>query len=74
MDVTQERALSELRRFAYAHSPFYSRFHAGKLDRPLQELPVLTKAELMASFDALVTDRSELVARLNEFQPDSLVA
>jgi len=61
----QESALSELRRFAYARSPFYSRFHRGKLDRPLQELPVLSKAELMASFDELVTDRS---VRLSEVQ------
>jgi phenylacetate-CoA ligase len=58
----QERALSELRRFAYEHSPFYSRFHRGLLDRPLQELPVLTKAELMESFDELVTDRSVRLA------------
>ena len=25
-------------------SRFYRRFHAGRTDRPLQELPVLTKA------------------------------
>jgi phenylacetate-CoA ligase len=61
----QEQALSELRRFAYERSPFYSRFHRGKLDRPLNELPILTKAEMMESFDELVTDRS---VRLTEVQ------
>ena len=40
-----------------ARSPFYQRFHAGLEARPLAELPVLTKAELMATFDDLVTDR-----------------
>jgi phenylacetate-CoA ligase len=45
-----------LRRHAYAHSPFYRRFHAGLEGKPLHELPVLTKTELMNSFDELVTD------------------
>jgi hypothetical protein len=38
------------------HSPFYQRFHAGRTDRPLHELPVLTKAMVMEHFDQLVTD------------------
>ena len=37
-------------------SRFYRRFHAGRTDRPLQELPVLTKAMVMEHFDQLVTD------------------
>lgn len=52
----QER-LATLRRFALERSPFYARFHAGLDGRPLSELPVLTKAELMANFDSVVTDR-----------------
>ena len=39
-----------------AHSRFYQRFHRGLGGRALHELPVLTKNELMASFDELVTD------------------
>jgi putative adenylate-forming enzyme len=54
----QERALAVLRTHAYAHSPFYRRFHAGRLDAPLSELPVLTKAQLMEEFDEAVTDRA----------------
>lgn len=49
-------ALAALRAHAYAHSPFYRDFHAGLTDTPLDELPVVTKAELMANFDALVID------------------
>ena len=51
-------ALRELREYAYSHSPFYQRFHQGLTARPLQELPVLTKAMLMEHFDELVTDRA----------------
>ncbi len=54
----QEDSLRRLREFAYAHSPFYRRFHAGRLDRPLGELPVLTKSMVMENFDELVTDRA----------------
>jgi phenylacetate-CoA ligase len=39
--------LRQLRGHAYAHSPFYRRFHAGRTDHPLHELPVLTKAIVM---------------------------
>jgi phenylacetate-CoA ligase len=58
LEVYQSQALRRLRDYAYARSPFYQRFHHGLFDRPLRELPVLTKATLMAHFDDLVTDRS----------------
>ncbi|PVZ60859.1 phenylacetate--CoA ligase family protein [Arthrobacter sp. H-02-3] len=51
----QEKALRELRRVAYSGSEFYRRHHAGLLDAPLEQLPVVTKAELMANFDQAVT-------------------
>lgn len=54
----QARALAALRTFTYARSPFYQKFHAGLMDRPLQDLPVLSKAELMRNFDDVVTDRA----------------
>jgi putative adenylate-forming enzyme len=56
--ATQADRLHRLREFAYARSPFYQRFHKGLTDHPLGELPVLTKAQLMESFDELVTDRA----------------
>lgn len=54
----QHRRTAELRRFAAANSPFYARFHRGLEDRPLEDLPILTKTILMDNFDELVTDRS----------------
>lgn len=57
LEAHQAKALSDLQAHAYAHSPFYRLFHEGLEDRPLQELPVLTKALLMEHFDDLVTDR-----------------
>lgn len=52
----QQRELARLRAYAYARSPFYRRFHRGLEDRPLQDLPVLTKARMLEEFDDLVTD------------------
>jgi phenylacetate-coenzyme A ligase PaaK-like adenylate-forming protein len=55
LQAYQARALRQLRDHAYAHSPFYQRFHAGRTDHPLHKLPVLTKAMVMEHFDQLVT-------------------
>ncbi len=52
----QARALKTLRAHATSRSKFYQRFHRGLEGRRLDELPVLTKAQLMDSFDDLVTD------------------
>ena len=56
LDTFQAASLHRLREHAYARSPFYQRFHHGLFDRPLAELPVLTKSILMEHFDELVTD------------------
>lgn len=64
LDAYREAALLSLRTFAYERSPFYRRFHAGLLDRPLSELPVLTKATAMGAFDELVTDREIRLAEV----------
>ena len=58
LDEYQAKELLRLRKFAYARSSFYQRFHKGLFDRPLHELPVLTKATVMENFDELVTDRN----------------
>ncbi len=58
LETYQAEALRHLRDYAYAHSPFYQRFHRGLTDRPLNELPVFTKAMLMEHFDELVTDQT----------------
>ena len=58
LEAYQADSLRRLRDYAYARSPFYGRFHKGLMDRPLHELPVLTKAMVMEHFDELVTDRT----------------
>ena len=58
LEAHQAESLRRLREYAYARSPFYQKFHRGLADRPLNELPVLTKAMMMEHFDELVTDRS----------------
>lgn len=57
LEAHQVEALRQLRAHAYAHSPFYQEFHQGLADRPLNELPILTKAMMMEHFDEFVTDR-----------------
>jgi len=58
LEKHQAESLRRLREYAYARSPFYQKFHKGLTERPLRELPVLTKAMVMENFDELVTDRS----------------
>lgn len=55
----QERRFRALLRHVVAHSPFYRKKYAGiDIERcAVADLPTLTKAEMMANFDDLVTDR-----------------
>lgn len=67
LEALQADGLKQLRAYAYAHSPFYQKFHRGLMDRPLNELPVLTKAMLMENFDELVTDPAIRLEKVREF-------
>lgn len=58
LEAHQQKQLATVRRFAVERSPFYARFHKGLEDKPLEQLPILTKAEMMESFDRLITDRT----------------
>jgi phenylacetate-coenzyme A ligase PaaK-like adenylate-forming protein len=58
----QTKSVARLREFALTHSPFYREFHRGLEQRPLQQLPILTKSEMMERFDDLVTDRDVKLA------------
>lgn len=62
----QAQSLAKLRAHAYARSPFYREFHKGLENAPLAELPVLTKRELTAHFDDIVTNRRLTKAALDE--------
>jgi putative adenylate-forming enzyme len=63
LETYQARSLQQLRQYAYEKSPFYQKYHQGLVNRPLHELPVLTKSIMMENFDELVTDRT---LRLND--------
>src|SRR5262245_21900207 len=63
----QAGELARLRRHAYARSPFYQRFHAGKRDAALSALPVLTKSALMDAFDQLSTDPTVRLAAVEAY-------
>lgn len=68
----QERELAVLREHALSKSRFYQRFHRGLETTPFDQLPILTKRELMASFDELVTDpdvrRADVERHLSELR------
>lgn len=66
MDGHRQRSVRDLRTFAYERSPFYQRFHHGLFDRPLEQLPILTKSQLMESFDEVVTDPRVALADVEE--------
>jgi phenylacetate-CoA ligase len=70
LEKYQSEALNQLRQYAYKRSPFYQKFHKGLTDRPLHELPVLTKAMMMENFDAFVTDRSLHLDEIRLFAAD----
>ncbi|MBI2486382.1 MAG: hypothetical protein HYW01_05385 [Deltaproteobacteria bacterium] len=67
LEQYQGKALRDLRKFAYSNSPFYKKFHDGFMDRPLEELPILSKTELMKHWDELVTNRSVKLADVQDF-------
>ncbi len=67
LETYQTESLHRLREYAYGHSPFYQGFHQGLYDRPLSELPVLTKAMMMEHFDELVTDRTLHLEQVRAF-------
>jgi phenylacetate-CoA ligase len=67
IEAYQVRALQACRQYAYARSPFYRRFHHGLTERPLQELPVLTKAMMMEHFDEIVTDQAIRLQEVKQF-------
>ena len=66
LEEHQAKALKNLRAYTYAKSPFYKEFHKGYYDRPLEELPVLSKDMVMEQFDKMVTDPSLHLTAITE--------
>jgi phenylacetate-CoA ligase len=70
LEEYQQRMIRSLRRHTYEHSPFYQHFHTGLYDAPLDQLPVLTKAQMMDQFDSLVTDRAVHLEDIKRYMQD----
>ena len=64
--IHQDHALQELRRAAYAGSEFYRRHHARLRNAPLDQLPPVTKTDLMEHFDEAVTSPGLRLADLED--------
>lgn len=64
LEEFQAGASRELRDFAVAQSPYYAKLHRGYERRPLHELPVVTKRDLVEHFDDVVTDRALKLANV----------
>jgi phenylacetate-CoA ligase len=67
----RERRLRELLAYAAEHSPFWRERLAGRdlanfTEADLPSLPVLTRAEMMAEFDRVVTDPRLTLARIQQ--------
>ena len=71
LERLQQKRLRSLARYAREHSPFYGELYKGLGDDwMLSDLPPVTKPELMARFDEVLTDRSVSMARVQAFTQD----
>ena len=71
IEAVQKKRLRALVKFARERSPFYRELYAGIGDDPaLTDLPPVSKPELMARFDDVLTDRNITMARIDEFTQD----
>ncbi|MBR6028083.1 MAG: phenylacetate--CoA ligase family protein [Clostridia bacterium] len=71
----QQQRLTALVRCARARSPYYRALYANVGENfALSDLPPVTKPDLMAHFDEVVTDRSVTMARIDAFtaNPDNI--
>lgn len=67
----QRKRLLALVKYAREKSPFYRNLYAGIGDDfSLTDFPPVSKPELMAHFDDVLTDRSITMARINDFTQD----
>jgi phenylacetate-CoA ligase len=66
IEAHQAHSIHALRDYAYAHSPFYQRFHRGFAERPIHDLSILTKAVLMEHLDELATERAVRLEAVRE--------
>ena len=71
LERLQQKRLRALVEYAREHSPFYGELYKGLGNGwTLSDLPPVTKPELMARFDEVLTDRSVSMARVQAFTQD----
>ena len=71
LEKVQQSRLKELVRFAKKNSPFYEeRYQNTGEEFCLEDLPPVSKPELMADFDRVVTDRHVTLKKIDEFCAD----
>lgn len=71
----RDRRVRELVRYAREHSPFYRELYADvPEDFELSDLPPVTKPQMMASFDDVLTDREITMKKIESFtcDPDNI--
>ena len=71
----RDRRMRELVRYAREHSPFYRELYANvPEDFELSDLPPVTKPQMMASFDDVLTDREITMKKIESFtcDPDNI--
>jgi len=67
----QEKRLKSLVDYARRNSPFYKNLYAGIGEEfKLADLPPVTKPQMMASFDDVLTDRNITMKKIGEFTSD----
>ena len=67
----QRKRLVKLIRYTRSNSPYYKELYAGLKDVfQLSDLPPVTKPELMAHFDDVLTDRNITMKRIDDFTSD----
>jgi phenylacetate-coenzyme A ligase PaaK-like adenylate-forming protein len=65
------KRMRDLVDYARKNSPFYKELYAGiSEDFKLADLPPVTKPQMMASFDDILTDRSISMKKIEEFTSD----
>ncbi|MBQ5311933.1 MAG: phenylacetate--CoA ligase family protein [Oscillospiraceae bacterium] len=68
----QKKRLTELVSYAREKSPFYRKLYEGIGDNySLEDLPPVTKPQIMSEFDSVVTDRSITMKRIDKFTSDT---
>lgn len=70
-DQIQQTRLNRLVRYAKANSPFYRKLYEGVGDDfSLEDLPPVSKPDMMAHFDDVLTDRNITMRRVDTFTKD----